>query len=101
METPYMYLFVRNDLSHPQQIVQTAHAVDELNKKYPHNPGNYMVLCGAKDEEELHSISELLCFNDIHHEMFYEVDVNGYTAIATVPLRGAKRKPLARFQLKV
>ena len=100
METPYMYLFVREDLSHPQQIVKTAHAVDVLNKKYPHNHDNHMVLCGASGEDALHSISELLTFEDIEHTMFFEPDVNSYTAIATRPLRGKERKPLKRFNLK-
>lgn len=100
METPYMYMFVREDLSHPQQIVQTAHAVDELNKKYPHEPGNHMVLCGAKSEEDLLEISMHLCFAGINHEMFMESDINQYTAIATTPLRGKERNALKHFKLK-
>lgn len=100
MDNPYMYLFVREDLSHPQQIVQTAHAVDELNKKHPHPSGNYMVLCGASSEDELHTIAEMLYNNGIGYEMFFEPDIDGYTAIATHPLRGEQRKPLKRFKLK-
>lgn len=97
---PYMYLFVREDLSHAQQIVQTAHAVDELNKSHPHEKGNYMVLCGAKDENDLFGISEQLTTSGIVYEMFYEPDIDSYTAIATQPLRGEDRKVLRRFRLK-
>lgn len=97
---PYMYLFVRDDLTAAQQIVQTAHAVDELNKKYPHGPGNYMVLCSAKSESELFNISRYLEQDNIVHEMFFEPDVNSYTAIATQPLIGDLRKPMKRFRLK-
>lgn len=99
-KNPYMYLFIRDDLSHPQQIVQTAHAVDELNKRHPHKSGNYMVLCGAKSEFDLHQISEWLHERKIAHEMFYEPDISGYTAIATKPLIDDERKPMRRFTLK-
>lgn len=97
---PYMYLFVRDDLPQPQQIVQTAHAVDELNKEHPHDPGNYMVLCGVKGESELLDLSLWLNEQNIVHHMFYEPDVDSYTAIATKPLIGEERKPLKRFKLK-
>jgi len=50
---PYMYLFSRSDLSHTQQIVQTGHAINELTIQLPQDPGNFMVLCGAKDESDL------------------------------------------------
>lgn len=101
MDNPYMYLFVREDLSHSQQIVQAAHAVDELNKKIPHNPGNYMVLCGAKSEDHLHEIATHLQRFNIEHELFFEPDIDSFTAIATRPLIGDERKPLKHFRLKM
>ena len=97
---PYMYLFVREDLTAAQQIVQTAHAVDELNKEYPHSPGNYMVLCSVNDEYDLFDVSTRLKENGIKFHMFYETDVESYTAIATEPLIGYKRKPMKRYSLK-
>lgn len=96
---PYMYIFVRSDLTHAQQIVQASHAVDELNKKHPHPPGNYMVLCPAKDERDLLRISMWLEDHGIVHEMFHEPDLPGYTAIATQPLKGDQRKPMRKFQI--
>lgn len=99
-KNPYMYLFVREDLTPSQQIIQAAHAVDELNKKYPHGPGNFMVLCGATNETDLCEVSELLSFEGIGHHLFFESDIDSYTAIATVPLKGSERKPLSRFPLK-
>ena len=101
MDNPYMYLFVREDMSHAQQIVQTAHAVDELNKKIPHKPGNYMVLCGAKSEDHLHEIVTYLQRFNIDHELFFEPDINGFTAIATKPLIGNERKIMRKFKLKI
>ena len=52
--TPYMYLFIREDLSIPQQIVQTAHAVDELGKRIVGSAQtNHMVLFGVASEAKL------------------------------------------------
>lgn len=97
MDNHYVYLFIREDLSIPQQIIQTAHAVDDMNKSYPHESENYMVLCSVKDEERLFLISELLKDRNIHHETFFEPDINGHTAIATRPLKGEERKILRNF----
>lgn len=97
---PYIYMFVRGDLSHPQQIVQTAHAVDEIGKRHKTDKTSYMVLCDAKNEESLYDISYHLKKHGIDHEMFYEPDISSCTAIATRPLVGDERKPLANFKLK-
>lgn len=99
--TPYMYLFVRDDLSPSHQIVQTCHAVDAINMRHQSGDINHMVLCGAKHEEHLMSIAEHLDEHGIDYEMFNEPDMgNQYTAIATKPLRGAEREPLRVFKLK-
>lgn len=97
---PYVYLFVRDDLSHPQQIVQTAHAAETMAHKHGIKGINHMVLCGAKDQDNLFDISMWLAQHNIDHHVFYEPDIDGYTAIATLPLRGDERKPMKRFQLK-
>lgn len=96
--TPYIYLFVRTDLSTPQQIVQTAHAVDELRVPAS-DQTHHMVLIGLPDQRKLISTSQFLESLGIKHELFFEPDVNEYTAIATHPLRGDERKPLRRYQL--
>ena len=96
--TLYMYLFVREDLSKPQQIVQTAHAVDEINKHLPQTTkGNYMVLCDVKSEKELLDVSMHLFEEGVNHHLFFEPDIDSYTAIATVPLKGSERKPMKRY----
>ena len=99
MSNPYMYLFVREDLSKPQQIVQAAHAVDELNKGLDEvtERTNFMVLCPAYDEWELYDISLYLKSCNIKFHMFYETDIEGHTAIATEPLVGEQRIPMQRF----
>jgi len=98
-ETPYIYLFVREDLSHPQQIVQTAHAVDSLNIPRGDDT-NHMVLIGVKDQDGLSEVALHLYNNGIAHEMFYEPDILAHTAIATVPLKGFERQSLRHFSLK-
>jgi hypothetical protein len=99
--TPYIYMFIREDLSHPQQIIQTAHAVDELSKRLePSTETNSMVLFPAGSERELKRISDYLDRHGIVHEMFYEPDINGFTAIATEPLKGNRRIVMRRFKTK-
>ncbi len=97
---PYMYLFSRSDLSHAQQIVQTGHAINELTIQHPHDPGNFMVLCDAKDESDILQIADWLMMHGIMFHMFLEPDIGEYTAIATQPLRGDARKPMKKFKTK-
>lgn len=100
MDKQYIYLFVREDLSKPQQIVQVAHAVDEMkNIIGKTNKTSYMVLFGAKDEFNLSVISEYLSTKGIEHEMFYEPDIVSHTAIATRPLLYTEREAMKRFKL--
>ncbi len=94
---PKMYIFVRGDLSIPQQIIQSAHAVDELNKVYPHRSQNHIVLCDAENEQSLFGVSDFLTHHGIKHRMFYETDISSHTAIATVPLCGKECQPLKRL----
>lgn len=100
-DTPYMYLFIRNDLSVPQQIVQTAHAVDELNKQ--HVGGrmvNHMVLFGVDGHDDLQDISCWLTEKGVHHHMFFEPAVMQHTSIATCALKGPERTIMRKFKLK-
>lgn len=99
--TPYMYLFVREDLSHPVQLVQLSHAVDMINTRHNSGDINHMVLCEARHEEHLTAIAEHLDQHEIDYEIFCEPDLNNqYTAIATKPLKGTEREPLKKFKLK-
>ena len=97
LENQYMYLFVRADLSKPQQIIQTAHAAAKIGEKY--HGDTFATLCEANDEDHLKGISEYLDKHDIDHYCFFEPDVSAYTAIATAPLWGAARRPMRKFQL--
>jgi hypothetical protein len=96
-----MYLFVRDDITPSQQIVQTCHAVDAINVRHNSGDINHMVLCHANHDAHLMSIAEYLDGKGIDYEMFQEPDLdNQYTAIATRPLRGQEREPMRKFKLK-
>ncbi len=93
---PYIYLFVREDLTVPQKIIQVAHAVDHLQAPVDNN---YMVLFTVPDEKSLHKISKRLLYDNIDHHMFFEPDINSHTAIATRPLRGEERTSMKGYRI--
>jgi len=97
----YIYLFIRNDLTHPQQIIQASHATEMVAKTQDTNsPVCHMVLIGCRDVIELESIAADLDFDGIRHKMFYESDIGQHTAIATLPLKGDERRKLKHYKLK-
>ncbi len=96
-----MYIFIREDLTTPQKIVQASHAALEAGFVYDKPPSStHLVLLGAKNQEDLLSISNHLKKCNIDFQMFYEPDYDtGFTAIATRPLFGEERIPLKRYRL--
>lgn len=98
MNTPYTYMFIRTDLTVPQQIVQASHAALQAGAKFGLH--SHLVLIGVKDQDRLHHVAKMLDERDILFEMFHEPDNNaGYTALCTQPLTGEARRPLRQFQL--
>ena len=93
----YMYVFVRRDLSLPQQIVQASHASAKIGEDY-HSDTN-IVLFDSTNELSLKETADYLKHNEIKFNMFYEPDVDEFTSIATEPLLGDKRKLLNKFRL--
>lgn len=96
-----MYIFIREDLTHEQQIVQASHAALEAGFRFDApTETTHIVLIGAKDEMKLREIQLHLEDTRIEHEIFYEPDYDtGFTAIATRPLFGDERKHLRKFKL--
>ena len=94
---PFIYMFIRKDLSSTQQIIQAAHAVDSLKREGTDT--NYMCLFGVDSESELIDVAKYLFDCGIQHEMFFEPDIQSHTAIATMPLRGKVREKLKHFNL--
>ena len=98
----HFYVFVRKDLSLPQQIVQSIHAAYEAALHITENDGeiNSTVLCQAESEKQLLEISEYLDYRGIKHKTFVEPDIgHQHTSIATEPLTKKQRKYLSKFPL--
>lgn len=95
-----MYIFVRQDISIPQQLVQAAHAAHESGLAHS-NSGklNSIIIFGTKDKEELESLldrfrPQLTCYP------FYEpYKDTGLTAFATLPIPEADRHLFKGFKL--
>lgn len=99
----HIYLFIRSDLSVPQQIIQTSHAVDQLVRELNlpmKKTVDSMVLFEVHSETELLRVSSYLADKQVHHHTFFEPDVFEYTAIATEPLSGSRRLIMKDFNLK-
>ena len=102
---PFMYIFVRNDLSEAQKIIQAGHAIERLttNSEYDFNTSGHctphFALMGVDDEDDLKEVGKFLYDHLVTFEMFYEPDINEYTAIATVPLIGKDRLIMSGFKM--
>lgn len=98
----YVYIIVREDLSKPQQIVQSSHAAIEAarfylteNSKHP-----FVIVCGIPSEEYFQEIFQYLECKSIKFQIFREPDIgNKITAIATQPLDRYRKKVMSKFQL--
>jgi hypothetical protein len=99
---PYFYLFIRQDLSLAQQIVQSNHvaAVAGVSFGEPMNIANE-VLIGVPNKDALHKVQDLLGNNGIEFVDWYEPDYElGLTAICSIPIREkGKRAVMAKFDL--
>jgi len=98
----YSYVFVRTDLTVPQQIVQAGHVCMWVGSEIgPQEGAVNFVLSPAKCEVELEEIAMHLEMHGIKYKIFKETmpEIAGHTAICTFPLVGDQRKPLKKFQL--
>lgn len=85
---PYIYTFIRQDISPEQKIVQLGHATWEAGLRFekPSETAS-LILLSADDEDDLASISRKLDQRGIEHYTFFEPDNNmGYSAICTRPV---------------
>lgn len=98
----YMYVLVRKDLSQRQKAVQSAHACIEAARKYlkPGDEHPSVIICCVKSEQKLKMCADELLGKGIDLQIFKEPDIgHQMTALASEPVRGAKRKLFSRFQL--
>ena len=97
--TPYTYCFIRKDLPLAQQIIQAAHATQEITKRLEHPEQTcHFILLEATDESQLSDIKMKLNDTGIAHELFYEPDVDEHTAITTEPIYGKDRNFFRKFK---
>lgn len=97
-----MYVFVRKDLTHSQQVVQASHACIEASRVFlePDTEHPHLVVIGVKNQNKLKKCIEHLKQLNICHEEFIEPDIgNEITAVATVPISGDIRTHLAKYCL--
>lgn len=96
----YVYVFVRKDLSHSQQVVQTSHACIEMARRIPDViPHPHLVVIGIKNQQKLEKISKEIEEHVLVHR-FYEPDGNeGLTAFATQPVVEEQRKIFRKYML--
>jgi len=96
-----IYVFVRNDLSFPQKVVQSSHAVLEATRAFIKDEERYkIIVVAAKSEVKLKLIMEEAAQNQINTVAFTEPDMdNQVTAIATEPLDDEKKQVFARYKL--
>jgi hypothetical protein len=95
MSEYYSYIFVRQDISPEQQLIQFGHAACVMGKNLPEHicPHNLnFVGIGVPNEPSLIKALFHIYDNDIGHHKFYEPDINNeLTAIASSPIEGEKR----------
>ena len=102
VETHYVYVLVRKDLSLPQQAVQSCHAAIEATRLFitSQHSHPHLVLCGVRDESVLRREASRLEFDGVRFASFYEPDRgNELTAIATEPIVGEGRHCFRRYNL--
>lgn len=93
-----VYVFIREDLTHPQQVVQASHAV--LATERPVTGVPCVIVIGVKNEEKLLDVMPFLDSNKVSYKAFREPDFgNELTAIATEPLTDNDRHLFKKFQL--
>ncbi len=95
-----MYVFVRRDLTPPQQAVQAAHAAIESTKRFPYiGEHPRLVLIGVKSEIQLKNALDKTEKNGILVTPFYEENEE-LTAFATRPVVSDQERQLfKRYQL--
>lgn len=97
-----MYVFVRKDLSTPQQAVQSSHACIEASRAFLAGADEHpsVIIFGIKSEPKLKDIASRLEEAGVRHRVFVEPDIGDqWTAIATEPIPQEKRHLFAKYTL--
>lgn len=98
---PYVYAFIRRDISFAQQLVQVGHAALEVGRAHYRGEeiASFIVL-EVPNLQSLEEAARFLSVKGIDHQMFFEPDFDmGHSAIATRPVSGDERKLFRRWPL--
>lgn len=96
----HIYMFVREDISPEQKIVQCSHAAHEAGKLEKGTDISSLVLLSVADEDELKKIAMRLDMLGINFYMFFEPDNEmGYSALCTCPVTESERKHFKKYKL--
>ena len=102
MPEKYIYVFVRQDISLPQQLVQSNHASILLSQTHKIEGTPNLILIGVRDICELENVRYRLLGSGYDFVMWSEPDYDmGETAIATVPLDQSQRMIFSQYRLWV
>ena len=97
----WFFIFVRQDISLAQQIIQTNHATLEMaaaDVKLGETPNS--VLIGVRDETELQNVINHLENSGIKHVAFVDNDFDfKKAAVVTVPLDIKQKQVLRGYSL--
>ena len=104
----YVYIFVRQDISHEQQLVQSSHVALLLGSRLGRKIQNkynvddlYFAIIGVPHLKDFVQVQQDL--GELPYELFYEPDIgNQLTAIATYPIHykdPIRKKKLAKYKL--
>ena len=103
MDNPdYVYIFVRQDLSKEQQLVQAAHVALVLGNRLnrPKADDIYFQVCGVPQLIDFAPLMKDLNKYGVKYETFYEPDQgHTLTAIATYPTPKDQRGMLRNYKL--
>lgn len=95
-----MYVFVRQDISLAQQIVQSNHATLSLSSHYGVEGTPNIVVIGVPDVAALERACREMTAAGIPHHSWHEPDFDmGFTAITSAPIEGEQRRALAHYKV--
>lgn len=101
MSDYYSYIFVRQDISQEQQLVQFGHVCCVMGNNLPHIVSPHklnFVAIGVPNEHALIKAQMLMVENDIDWCDFVEPDMDyQITAVASLPVRGETRNVFSKY----
>jgi len=96
----YSYVFVRKDISVPDQMVQVGHVCMEAGKKFRQPKGTHLILLEVEDSVGLGIVVMLCGMMRIRYFLFYEPDEDmKYTALCTEPVSKSQKDVFKSFKL--